>query len=305
MPPLPLLDSFAEYLRYEVNRSGHTIEAYLRDVTQFAIFHAPEAPQSIDWSAIGHNDLRKWVATLGETETPRTLRRKIQSLRAFFRWLMKKRVLADNPASYVTLAKIDKSLPEFVRSEEMESILGSLKEEEEGAAGEEKYYLMLERVVLTLLYSTGIRQAELIGLCDSDVDTAAMEIKVTGKRNKQRVIPLHPEVCVLIDKFRLLRQEIFPETSLVFLPCRGKSLTKSQLYRMVKGGLENATVGKKSPHVLRHTFATGMLNGGASLDCVQEFLGHESLETTQIYTHLTLSDLRRAYTDAHPRQKRK
>ncbi|MDE6716869.1 MAG: tyrosine-type recombinase/integrase [Muribaculaceae bacterium] len=288
-------EEYVSYLQNELNRSPLTVDAYLRDIGQFISWITQGDPHTFSPTTVTLADIRTWLAEIALTESTTTLRRKTQSLRSFFRWLQRKGRMRGNPAADVILAKKGKHLPEFVRETEMESILDGTQEN--------GYIPARDRMILSLLYSTGIRQAELLGLKDSDISFYSKEMKVTGKRNKQRILPLPNALLHEIEEWQKIRNEHFPHlpSPAPLFPGEKGPLSKMHLYRIVKKGLSSTSSAAKSPHVLRHTFATVMLNHGANLDTVKEMLGHASLSTTEIYTHLTFEQLRRNYDNAHPR----
>lgn len=295
---------FLTYLRYELNRSVNTVEAYRRDLEQFAAWLTDSGARPFDASSVATADIRAWIALRASSDTPTTLRRKTQSLRSYFRWLMKRNHLPGNPAADVVLAKKPRRLPEFVREQQMEDLLtpspAPLSPEEESPS--DSYTQTRDRLILNILYSTGLRQAELLGLNDADISFSAAEAKVTGKRNKQRVIPLPKQLLEEIKSWIRLRDSLVPpQIPQPLFPGRDGRMSKMQLYRIVHRMLQETDAPVKSPHVLRHTFATSMLNHGANLDTVREMLGHTSLSTTEIYTHLSFEQLREAYRTAHPR----
>ena len=312
-----MFDGFLSYLRYELNRSPNTVEAYGRDLEQFAQWLNPVSNRQLAPASITSSDIRAWLASRASTDTATTLRRKTQSLRSFFRWMMRRHLIDANPAADVVLAKKPKRLPEFVRESDMEKILeipssnsadnssvapGSPMETITELSFEERR----DHLIINILYSTGIRQAELLGLKDSDISFSSAEAKVTGKRNKQRVIPLPQPLLDEIREWirvRDSRNERFSPQPL--FPGRCGPMSKSQLYGIVRRMLSSASSQARSPHVLRHSFATAMLNHGANLDSVREMLGHSSLATTEIYTHLSFDQLKAAYRTAHPRSKNK
>lgn len=313
--------SFSTYLRYELNRSPLTVDAYLADLRQFAEFLSsrslptpsgnnlsrPEASVFSTEADLLPNastpDIRAWLSLLSAGgDKPRTLRRKAQSLRAFYRYLMKRRIIKTNPATDITLAKTDKPLPQFVREKEIERIL-------EPSLSPESFTDIRDRLIITLLYTTGMRRAEIIGLRDSDVDLSAMQLKVTGKRSKQRIIPFSDTIAAEIRKYLNMRDNEETEKtgaardSGIFFTNHGHPVSRSRIAEIVRRMLQGTSVARKSPHVLRHTFATVMLNHGAEINSVKELLGHASIATTQIYTHLSFAELRKSYFNAHPRER--
>lgn len=297
-----IIDDFVSYLRYERNRSPHTIEAYERDLRQFANWLTCFHPEKFIPSEVTLNDIRTWLASLARTDnSPRTLRRKAQSLRAFFHLLLKKGLISSNPASDLSLPKIPKNLPDIVREDEMEEIL--TRENEAVADNPDNETVRRDELIIDMLYSLGIRRAELMAISDCDISVSAGEIKITGKRSKQRVVPVPSELMRKITEWQRLRDSIWPHlpspTPLIVV--KGERISPNQIYRSVKKNLSSSSARKKSPHALRHSFATAMLNEGADINSVKEFLGHASLSTTQIYTHISFAEMKKAYQSAHPR----
>ncbi len=298
-----MLNRFADYMRYELNRSALTVEAYLRDISRFAAFNEQLNDTVGDYAILSAStaDIRAWIGSLAEAgEKPRSLRRKVQSLRALFRFLQRVKKIDVNPAADIVLAMPDKPLPRFVRESEMEEVLS--RDIDDG------FYPFRDRLILELLYTTGMRRAEIINLRDADVDLSGLRLKVTGKRMKQRVIPIADTIASKLREYMLLRDaeenEANGRVDAGFLfTHKGKPLSATRITNIVKKGLEGTSVSKKSPHVLRHTFATAMLNNGAELNSVKELLGHASVGTTQIYTHLSFNELRANYSNAHPRER--
>ncbi len=296
---------FENYLKYELNRSLLTVEAYMRDLREFAIWLSGGEIDIFNPRDVTPTDIRAWISSMARRSSATTIRRKTQSLRAFFRWMVKTGYIDTNPASNVILAKISKPLPEFVRENEMENLLLDKPSSDLSESDNLKNHAIRLRnhLILNFLYSTGLRQAELLLLDDSHISLTRLEAKVTGKRNKQRVVPIAPELAEEIKEWQQLRDKIYPDlpSPAPLLPGRTGKMSKPALYKIVHDGLASTGSAKKSPHVLRHTFATAMLNDGANLDTVREMLGHASLATTQIYTHLSFRELKKNYDSAHPR----
>ncbi len=297
---MSVIDDFEAFLRYEQRRSEETVEAYVRDLTRFGEFTVGSDPTDFDPDMVTTGDVRAWLAQLAvEGKTARSIRRKTQSLRAFFRFRMMTAGAKDNPAANVTLAKLPSPLPNVVPAGEMETLLSSPEPQAD------PFMAALEHVVINTLYATGIRRAELLSLTDRAVDFFKKELKVTGKRNKTRIIPLPDELLDEIREWQTLRDETVklrkPEDRL-FCNRRG-TFSEFSLSAIVRRSLAPTSAARKSPHVLRHTFATALLNGGADLNSVKELLGHSSLSSTQIYTHLSFDELKKAYASAHPRAK--
>lgn len=293
------LKDFENYLLLELNRSRHTAEAYMRDLRQFIDWLTDGDFGSFDYSTVTTQDIRAWLGSIARNDAPSSIRRKTQSLRAYFHWLLRNAKIAVNPAADIILAKLPKRLPEFVKDDDIESILETLNNESD-------YKSCRARFILLLLYATGLRQEEARQLTDDSIDFSLQEIKVTGKRNKQRIVPIAPRMIEEIKKWQAIRDNKYPDLlpPVPLIPGKQGKISKESLYKQVHESLHNISATHKSPHLLRHTFATAMLRNGASLDAVKEFLGHASLSTTQIYTHLSFSELQASYKAAHPRSKK-
>lgn len=296
------IEAFLQYIRYELNLSACTVLSYRNDLRQLQDFLSPGDAAAFNPESVTTDDLRAWMVHLNEAgDGSRTIRRKIQAARAFYRFLMKRGVVAANPAAEIELAKFKVPLPSYMRPETMDELLNA-------PFNTGDYQTMLNRTVVMMLYETGMRRAELIDLRDADVDTSRCEMKVHGKRDKQRIIPFGQELAEAITAYRELRGKVTgsfrPER--FFLRGGGEPLYPSMVYRMVHRSLEETgAAGKLSPHVLRHSFASAMLNNGAELNSVKEIMGHESLAATQVYTHITFSELKSNYKLAHPRALKK
>ena len=310
-----LIEQFLDYLRLELNYSKLTVDAYRADLKAWVRFSTGDKPQELNPMDITVSDLRLWIASLArEGCSARTIRRKASALRAFFRFLMRRHGLASNPASGLTLAKIPKDLPVYIRPEDTARILDSPADATGSGDSAADFAEIRDRLILDILYSTGIRCSELVGLLDVDADTAKGELKVLGKRNKERIIPIGPELQQSIDTYRRLRDaspatSISPSDREAPLMVRGNGLPiyRRMVYTVVHRALSEGNVHatRLSPHVLRHSFATDMLNAGAPISSVQQLLGHASLASTQIYTHVTYSELKHNYQLAHPRALKK
>ncbi len=308
-----LIEEFLQYLRLELNYSKLTVDAYGTDLRAWADFATGGNPSSLIVTDVTTSDLRRWIGTIARQGcSPRTVRRKASSLRAFFRFLMRRHGLPANPASALTLAKTPKDLPVYIRPEDTGRILE--KNDPETATPPAGFTDTRDRLIIDILYSTGIRCSELVGLLDIDADTRKGELKVLGKRNKERIIPIGPELMQSIDDYRRIR-DASPSTAIspadrtapLLVRADGRPLYRRLVYNVVhrtlaEGGVHAARL---SPHVLRHSFATDMLNAGAPISSVQQLLGHASLASTQIYTHVTYSELKHNYQLAHPRALKK
>ena len=291
-----LIDSFLKYLRYERNYSERTITSYRIDLLQFGEFLKGEDEKN-EFTTADADLIRKWIVSLMDKDCkPSSVNRKLSSLRSFYRFLIRKGELTADPTIKVVGPKKEKPLPSFVREKDMNRLLDEIpfKEDFEGCR---------DRMILEMFYTTGMRLSELIGLDDVDVDFSSKLIKVTGKRNKQRLIPFGKELEEDLLIYIKVRNEALPERSgSLFVRKNGLRMYPVQVYRLVRRSLSKVVALKKrSPHVLRHSFATAMLNDDAQLGAVKELLGHESLATTGIYTHTTFEELKKVYEQAHPR----
>lgn len=294
-----MISEFLEYLELELNRSHLTAEAYGRDLRDFASFLGKDEEMN-DAAEVTSADVRSWLADMARNGlSPRSLRRKTQAARAFFRWIRKQGEISNNPAAEVQLAKIGRKLPEFVREQEMEEILDN------PILGGDPALNIRNKLIINILYSCGIRRDELAKITDADVDFHQKEIRVHGKRDKTRIIPVADELLKEIKEWQTVRNSLysFPSPAPLICSKRGR-LTGRAIYEIVHKLLMATGATHKSPHSLRHTFATSLLNNGAEINSVKELLGHASLQSTQIYTHLTFSDMKKAYDSAHPRSKK-
>lgn len=291
-----LTDSFLDYLRYERNYAVSTVECYRAAVLELQKF-GEESLGDLTPSDVDAELVREWIASLMDKGcASTTINRKLSSVRAYYRFLLRKGEVAVDPLQKITGPKKKKRLPTFLRENEMNRLLDDV-DFGEGFEG------CRDHMIIEMFYATGMRLSELIGLDDKDVDFSASLIKVTGKRNKQRLIPFDKELGQSMQEYVNVRNEAVPARSEAFFVRKnGRRLYCSIVSCLVKRNLSKVvTVKKKSPHVLRHTFATAMLNNGADLSSIKELLGHESLATTEIYTHTTFEELKKVYNQAHPR----
>ena len=293
-----IVERFLQYLRLERNLSWRTVERYRRDLQQWSAFAAGDG--ELDLPSVTASDIRSWLMNRAKHgDSPATLRLHLQALRALYRYLLRQGVVAANPAAMVELAKLPKPLPKYVRESTVDAVLDADIDAEDFAQ-------VRDRLIVMLFYETGIRLSELIDLQDAAVDTAKGELKVHGMRDKDRIVPFGNELAAAVEHYRTLRAQLAPECDNLLVTARGKALYPSLVYHVVHDALATAGgTGKLSPHVLRHTFASVMLNSGAELNSVKELLGHESLAATQVYTHVTLSELQHNYELAHPRALKK
>lgn len=291
-----LINEFLDYLRYERNYSNCTVLAYSKDLRQFKDFVKEKkegifAPEEIDADIV-----RNWIISLLDARvSPVSVNRKLSSLKSFFKFLMKQGLVSANPLRFIAGPKTKKPLPYFVKEKDMEQLL-------DGDGFDEDFEGVRDRLILEMLYDTGVRRSELIGIQNADVDFDVLQVKVTGKRNKQRLIPFAERLKNLMLAYTELRnREIGAGSEWFFVRKNGEQLSVGILYTLVRKRLSDIpTLAKCSPHVLRHSFATSMLNNGAELSAVKELLGHSSLASTSIYTHTTFEELKKVY-HAHPR----
>lgn len=290
-----MIEAFLDYLRFERNYSEHTVVAYETDLRQFGDF-LKSVGEELDYTNVDADLIRSWVVTLMDSSKSTSVNRKLSSLRSFYRFLMKRGKTTVNPLAKITGPKNSKPLPTFLRENDMDRLLDEI-------SYGEGFEAVRDRMILETFYAIGMRLSELVGLNDTDVDFSAMQMKVTGKRNKQRLIPFAGELAADLREYIIIRNETIPERSDAFFVLKnGKRMYPEKVYGIVRRNLAKVvSVKKKSPHVLRHTFATAMLNHEAELKSVKELLGHESLATTEIYTHTTFEELKKVYEQAHPR----
>lgn len=289
-------ESFIDYLKYEKRNSSHTVTAYKKDLDQFVSF-CTERVGEFDVKWVDAKLVRSWIVSLMEQQyTPRSVNRKISTVKAFFRFLMKNEVVENNPAVNIPVPKIRKRLPNFVEENSLHHLLddGFFPDDFSG---------IRDKLIITLLYGTGIRLAELLQLKERDFDTSGYLMKVLGKRQKERIIPYPRSINQLLQQYIEIRnREIGNCCEALLVTVKGEPVYEKLIYRVVNKYLEKVTsLEKKSPHVLRHSYATHLLNRGADLNAIKELLGHSNLSATQIYTHTTFEKLHNIYKQAHPR----
>ena len=292
----PYIQSFLSYIEYERRYSKHTIESYRNDLEQFGLYLKSEY-QKEDMELASHLEIRSWIVQMMEKEiTPRSINRKLSTLKSFFKFLMRKGVVKKSPLAKVLAPKTSKRLPVFVEKSGIERLLTDT-EFPEGFEGAR------DKMILDLFYGTGMRRSELNNLKESDIDSYNAQIKVLGKGNKERIIPIQPQLRTALKEYVDLKNQSIASPSIyLFVNREGKLLNPSNIYQIVKKYLNLiTTIDKKSPHVLRHTFATHLMNNGADINAVKELLGHASLAATQVYTHNTIDKLKNIYKQAHPK----
>lgn len=291
------IESFLDYLRFERNYSIETIKSYEGDLTQFGAFLQKEATDPGSGASIDASQVRGWVVHLMDNGYSTTsINRKLSTLRSYFKFLLRKKLTDTDPMIGIKGPKNKKVLPSFVRESDMDRLLD---DEDFG----DDFKGRRDHMIVEMFYSTGMRLSELIGLEDVDLDFGAMTVKVRGKRDKERIIPITAGLRRSLEDYISLRDSIgLPVVEALFIRENGCRLKRGDVVTIVKRSLSKVvTIKKRSPHVLRHTFATSMLNHGADLGVIKEILGHESLATTEIYTHTTFEELKRVYKQAHPR----
>ena len=293
------IEKFLRYLRYEKNYSSYTVLFYRRDLEQFMAFRRGLRDDA-DSMPVESDDIRNWIMSLSEQGlSSRTIGRKVSALRSYYKYVSSRDAGVENPTVGIKLPKTRKRLPLFVRAETMDDLLSS-----QPATGD--FAVVRDRLILEMLYETGMRRAELMGLQDVAVDNNVCELRVRGKRNKERIIPYGERLRDAITAYRRLREEVVGNCDTFFVRENGEPLYDKLVYRIVHNTLEGAsTLSQKSPHVLRHGFASVMLNEGAGINSVKELLGHSSLASTEVYTHITFEELKQNYKHAHPRAEKK
>jgi len=294
-----LIEQFIKYLQHEKRYSQHTVRAYYNDLIQF-FDHLEKENRSRDLKEITNTEkvIRNWVVHLMEENiSERTINRKLSTLKSYFRYLRRMDEIETNPTAKVFSLKTPGRIPFFVDERNM-----NLLENEE--LFKDDFFGLRDRLVIEMLYQTGIRVSELINIKDQDVNCASKQVQIHGKRNKERLIPLNSQLVNLIRQYILKRDLHFRGKSegCLVVTNKGKKFYSKAVYRIVRKYLSMVTtIDQKSPHVLRHTFATHMLNDGADLNAIKELLGHSNLTATQIYTHSTFEKLKKIYKQAHPR----
>ena len=291
-----MINQFLNYLRYERNASAQTVQTYEEALEEFESYIAFR-DNGLSLASVDTDLIRDWMESLMDKgNNASTINKKLSALRSFYRFSLKRKLVSRDPAHCVTGPKKSKPLPQFLREGEMDRLLDDLE-------WDDNYNNVRARTLLLLFYETGLRRSELTGLNDTDIDFGAQQLKVTGKRNKQRIIPFGEELKAELQHFMAVRDAQFTdEHQALFLSDKGERMTGDQVYLIVRKYLSMVTsLKKRSPHVLRHTFATAMLNHGAGLEGIKNLLGHESVSTTEIYTHTTFEQLKRVYKEAHPR----
>ena len=295
------LKQFIDYIAVEKQYSRRTVEAYQKDVRSFYVFLG-ETEETFDPHKPDEGDIKCWMLGMMERgNKPRSIKRRLSSLSSFYRFMLKQGITERDITRKVISPKVDKPLPVFFRPSEMDAVTAY-------DADADDYRSMRNCLVIELLYQTGMRQAELLGLKDRDVDIVTRQIRIFGKRKKERIVPIGANLAAQIATFRVVRDEwrlVPTHRRFVHNPEVLIDLTRNTLYNIVCARMsEVSTLKKHSPHVLRHTFATAMLNNGANIRAIQSLLGHASLQTTQVYAHTTFDQVKAVYAAAHPRARK-
>lgn len=294
-----MISLFIKYLQYEKNNSFHTVVAYKEDILQFQNF-VNQQVGICDFSKIDSSLVRQWMISLKkEKYTETSINRKMSSLRSFYKFIKKQGLTTNNPLSKINSLKTKKKLPIFFKESEMESVLS-----DNNIFTGTKFENVRNSLVIELLYNTGIRRSELIEIKDCDFNFFNLTLQVTGKGNKQRLIPFSNILRESLMHYIEIRKTTFNKSSDYFIVNnKGGKSYPNLIYRIVQQNLGKvSSLTKKSPHVIRHTFATSMLNNGAELSAIKEILGHASLAATQVYTHTSFEQLKKIYKQAHPRE---
>ncbi len=293
------IEHFLEYLQIERRYSLLTVSAYRHDLEEFCSFlHIGFA--ALDPDSVTDDDIKEWLISLMDNGiSARSVRRKLSSLRSFWKYCLRVGVAHRNPTQLVLSPKISKPLPVFYKEREM-------RQERELERFADDFISVRDNLIIEMLYQTGMRRAELIALSDGDVNEEARQIRVFGKRRKQRIIPVGDDLLEQILQYRQWRDECYPERAddALFLTKKGRRINAATVYAVVHDRMmEVSTQKKQSPHVLRHTFATAMLDNGADINTIKTLMGHASLAATQVYTHVTFEQMKKAYAAAHPRNR--
>ena len=290
------VDKFLDYLSSELNRSQQTVESYRDDLKHFEKF-AKDLSDSFSWETVDSDMVRDWMESMMDKgNSAATVSRRLSALKTFYRFALARRYVESDPVYSIKGPKKEKPLPQFVKESEMDELL-------DRQAWGDDYNNVRARTIIILFYETGMRLSELVNLDDKDVNFVTSEIKITGKGNKQRIVPFGDEFKNTLLEFRRLRDaSVEVKTPALVVSDKGTRMSPSKVQDVVRSNLSRVcSLKKKSPHVLRHSFATAMLNHHVGIENLKKLLGHASISTTEIYTHTTFEQLKRVYNEAHPR----
>ena len=290
------VDKFLDYLSSELNRSQQTVESYREDLKHFEKF-AKDLSDSFSWETVDSDIVRDWMESMMDKgNSAATVSRRLSALKTFYRFALARHYVESDPVYSIKGPKKEKPLPQFVKESEMDELL-------DRQAWDDDYNNVRARTIIILFYETGMRLSELVNLDDKDVNFVTSEIKITGKGNKQRIVPFGDELKNTLLEFRRLRDaSVEVKTPALVVSDKGTRMSPSKVQNIVRSNLSRVcSLKKKSPHVLRHSFATAMLNHHVGIENLKKLLGHASISTTEIYTHTTFEQLKRVYNEAHPR----
>ncbi len=290
------VDKFLDYLSSELNRSQQTVESYRDDLKHFEKF-AKDLSDSFSWETVDSDMVRDWMESMMDKgNSAATVSRRLSALKTFYRFALARHYVESDPVYSIKGPKKEKPLPQFVKESEMDELLDS-------QAWGDDYNNVRARTIIILFYETGMRLSELVNLDDKDVNFVTSEIKITGKGNKQRIVPFGDELKNTLLEFRRLRDaSVEVKTPALVVSDKGTRMSPSKVQDIVRSNLSRVcSLKKKSPHVLRHSFATAMLNHHVGIENLKKLLGHANISTTEIYTHTTFEQLKRVYNEAHPR----
>lgn len=291
-----MIDSFLQYIQYRKNYSSYTVLSYHNDICQFRAYLFNNYNLPIDQAEAVH--IRDWMVALRqEKQIATSINRKLSALKSFYKYLLHEKQIVKNPTDGITSLKKPQKLPVFFRENEIDAAISSHCTQENDFAEARKH------IILEILYQTGIRRAELLGLKTSDFNFFSLTLRVTGKGNKERVIPISKELKEKVQAYLILKEAQIGETPYFIVTDKGEQAYPNFIYRIVKESMgQVSTQDKRSPHVMRHSFASSLLNNGADINAVKELLGHANLSATQVYTHTSFEQLKESYKKAHPRK---
>ena len=294
-----MITSFLEYLVLERKYSKHTVTAYRKDITSFFEFCVVEY-EAKNLKDINYSQIRSWIVKLvDEGISNNSINRKVSSLKSFYKFLQKTEQIKSNPLTKHKSLKVAKKVQVPFTSKEINEVINNLEFQGD-------FKSLRNKLIVELFYSTGMRRAELVNLKITSINFQSKTVKVLGKRNKERLIPLIPSVLKTVEEYLIFKNEIVVDNDYLFITEKGKKIYETLVYRVINNYFSNvSTKVKKSPHILRHSFATHLLNQGADLNSVKELLGHSSLASTQVYTHNSLEKIKQVYNQAHPRSHKK